>query len=270
MIKEDENRGSILTYHSIDSTGSVISTAPEIFRRQMQILREQNYTVLSLAAIAEILERKEKLPLRSVALTFDDGFRNFYETAYPILAAFELPATVFLVTDFCGGFNNWAGNPPQLPQGKLMSWREIKNLSARAIEFGAHTRTHPDLTGISEQNASREIIESKEIIEDRIGREVTAFSYPYGKFNVAVKKIAERNFRAAVSVKLGTVGSASERFALNRVDAYYLQDPRIFRLLSSRGFEHYLSFRQKMRDLKAKFSGEILFKNVRRKKEIFN
>ncbi len=245
------NKVPILTYHSIDESGSIISTAPEVFRRQMRHLSENDYQVVSLDALVKsVIENKTPSP-KTVALTFDDGFQNFYTTAFPVLEEYGFQATVFLVTDFCGKNNDWAGNPPNLPPSRLLSWQEIKELRDYGIEFGSHTRTHPDLTRISVAEATCETVESKAAIENALGTKVTTFAYPFGKFNMSVRAIAEKTFEAACSTNLGKMQGTSDYFSLERIDTYYLSNPKIFASLSSKTFDRYLRFRQSLRGFKS-------------------
>lgn len=245
------NKVPILTYHSIDESGSVISTAPEVFRRQMRHLSENDYHVVSLETLVKsVIENKTSSP-KTVALTFDDGFQNFYTTAFPVLEQYGFKATVFLVTDCCDNQNVWEADSPDIPTSKLLSWTEIKELHKCGIEFGSHTRTHPDLTRISNAAATREITESKAAIENALGAEVTTFAYPYGRFNTAVRAIAGKTFAAACSTNLGKIGRTSDFFSLERVDAYYLSEPKVFNSLSSKTFDRYLRFRQSLRQLKS-------------------
>ncbi len=94
----------VLTYHSIDNSGSVISTGPETFRKQMQILADADFNVVSLKTLGKSLLENAALPPKTIVLTFDDGFQNFYTTAFPVLNEYNFPATVFLITDYCGKF----------------------------------------------------------------------------------------------------------------------------------------------------------------------
>ena len=240
----------ILTYHSIDSSGSVISTSPDVFRRQIYFLGENGYNVVPLNAFISSLFENYPLPRKTIVMTFDDGFQNFYTTAFPILERYGFKATVFLVTDYCGKRNQWEINSPGIPLSSMLSWTEIRQLTECGIEFGAHTRSHPDLTGISLAEAEREIVESKDAIENALGCRVTTFAYPYGRFNRAVKKIAENNFQAAVSTVLGKARLNSDVFSLERIDAYYLSNPKIFSLMPSKTFDGYMRVRQAMRDVK--------------------
>ncbi|MGH9945833.1 MAG: polysaccharide deacetylase family protein, partial [Pyrinomonadaceae bacterium] len=160
-------------------------------------------------------------------------------------------ATVFLVTDFCGKYNDWAGNPRELPRSKLLSWQEIRELSEAGVEFGSHTRTHPDLRKLPPERVKNEMVESKSEIENILGCETTAFAYPYGRHNGTSRRIAEQAFASACSTKLGKVGVGSDRFCLERVDTYYLSNKKVFDSLPSRSFDRYLKFRSVMRDMKS-------------------
>src|SRR5512138_3597748 len=104
----------ILTYHSLDDSGSVISIAPRLFREQMKSLQTSGLPVVS-------LEQVRTAP-GSVALTFDDGYRNFLDCALPVLAEAGFPATVFAVTGFCGLVPGWSGQRASVPALPLMSW----------------------------------------------------------------------------------------------------------------------------------------------------
>lgn len=243
----------VLTYHSIDESGSVISTAPETFRRQMEHLFSNGYKTVSLRELTGDLSVKKTPPPKTVVLTFDDGFRNFLTEAFPVLEKYDFTATVFLVTDFCGKHNDWEGNPADLPRSNLLDWNEIKRLSEYGIEFGSHTKTHPDLTELSSEKAKAEIVESKSVIEDRLGEKVETFAYPYGKFDSETKRIAAQNYGAACSTNLGKIGFDSDPFALERLDTYYLSNPKVFKRLAARSFDRYMTFRQTMRAVKSAF-----------------
>ncbi len=240
----------ILTYHSIDLSGSVISTDSKTFRRQMKFLFDNNFKVISLKTFAEHHFENKPLPLKSIILTFDDGFQNFYTTAFPILQDYNFTATVFLITDYCGKFNDWSGNLPSLERSKLMDWNEIKELAKHNIEFGAHSLTHPNLTKISLAESEREIVESKLAIESQLGIEVSDFAYPYGISNSAIKLLTQKHFKSACSTRMGKVKSDDDIFALKRLDTYYLSNEKIFGSILSNNLDWYIGFRQIMRDFK--------------------
>lgn len=245
----------ILTYHSIDESGSVISTHPSVFRRQMQHLKDAGYRTITLGEMAERGKNLVSHSEKTVVLTFDDGFRNFYTDAVPILLRHGFRATVFLVTSFCGRHNDWAGNPADLPRSELLDWSEICELDANGIEFGSHTRTHPDLTRLSVEEMTSEMLDSKAEISDRLGREVSTFAYPYGRINSEARRVALDNFEASCSTNLGKVKARHDRASLNRIDTYYLSNQRLFEMMPTPAFDNYLRLRQAMRRVKSVLVG---------------
>jgi peptidoglycan/xylan/chitin deacetylase (PgdA/CDA1 family) len=233
----------ILTYHSLDESGSVISVRPAVFGRQMEALAASGARVVRLAEV-----RSGPGPV--VALTFDDGFENFAEVAAPLLARYRFPATVFLVTDYCGRQNDWPGQWAAAPRLPLMTWSRIQELSAAGIEWGGHTATHPDLSRLEAGRAREEMLTSKRRIEDATGRPVESFAYPYGAMNVEVRRLVAANFAVGCSTQLGYVGEDSPREALERLDVYYLAWPGMFRRLFGAATRSYLGLRGVLREWK--------------------
>lgn len=247
-------RVPILTYHSIDETGSVISTAAKTFRQQMKYLNDASWNVISLDDLVfSLVNRTPALP-KTVVLTFDDGFKNFYTEAFPVLEQYRFKATVFLVTDYCDRYNDWEGETKKITRNKLLSWQEIKELNRLGVVFGSHTRSHPDLRKISPDRVQQEMFGSRSAIEDALGCEVTTFAYPYGSYNTAVKQATEDAFKSACSTKLAKVQFGSDRFCLERVDSYYLSNEKFLPSLPSKSFDRYLKIRRFMRDFKSLIS----------------
>jgi hypothetical protein len=168
----------------------------------------------------------------------------------PVLREFSFTATVFLVTSKCGEFNDWSGNPRELPRTRLLSWDQIRQLSEDGIEFGSHTMTHPELTSVSQDASAIEIARSKRVIEDAIGKPVVSFAYPFGRFTSSVRRLVEENYATACSTNLGRVRPTSDMHALERIDAYYLSNPRSLEKLESRWMDSYFSFRQALRNVR--------------------
>ncbi len=138
----------VLTYHSLDDTGSVISTSPVVFRDQMMLLRERGFRAVSLADLFSYWEDGSQ-PERIVALTFDDGFRNAAQYAAPVLCELGFRATLFALPGLCGRENTWRGQLPGIPKLPLLSWAELAELARSCFEIGSHGLTHRDLTVLS-------------------------------------------------------------------------------------------------------------------------
>jgi peptidoglycan/xylan/chitin deacetylase (PgdA/CDA1 family) len=238
-----DSRRAILTYHSLDDSGSVISVPPAVFLRQLRALADSGITVARLAEL-------RSTPAPAVALTFDDGFQNFADTAVPALAQYGFPATVFVVTNHCGGKNDWSGQPPGIPRLPLMSWPVIQELSRAGVEFGAHSASHPHLLQLNDRDTREEILSSKHRVEEATGRPALAFAYPYGEMPERARAIVAEHFSAGCSTRLGWVSGNSRPEALERLDVYYLSALYFFRHLFGRPARWYLGLRGALREWK--------------------
>lgn len=234
---------AILTYHSLDNSGSVTSVAPDDFRQHMRILSQRGFTGISLSTLLDSWEKGSELPSRPVVITFDDGFANVLEHGAPVLSDLGFRATIFVVSGRCGQTNDWPqrSGTPRLP---LLSWSALMEMAAAGFEIGSHSVTHRLPTEISKAEAEREIVDSKATIEDRLGRAVQSFAYPFGLVDRASYDFVRRHFRAACGTKLAKTKSTSDRFDLPRLDVYYLRNPLAFRLFETLPGEFYLTLRR--------------------------
>ncbi len=240
---------AILTYHSLDESGSILSTPPRIFAEQMRILSELDVRVIPLGQVQHQLQ--PGLPPEClVAITFDDGFRNVYQHGFPALQRYGFPATVFLVTDHCERTNSWPSQPRFAERRPLLQWNEIREMSAAGIAFGSHTRTHPDLRTLPRVAAEEELVTSKKVIEDVIGRSVDTFAYPYGAYDDTIRRLAQAHFSLACATDLDFARTESDPFALERLDMYYLRRSVLFRRLFSSEIAAYIRSRRSIRELR--------------------
>jgi peptidoglycan/xylan/chitin deacetylase (PgdA/CDA1 family) len=237
----------ILTYHSIDDSDSVISISPEKFRSQMYHLREKNFNVISLKDITACLVEKVPFPSRSVVITFDDGFKNFYDIAYPVLKNLGFTATVFLVPGYCDKNNKWHNQPKGIPVLDLLDWEQVREMADNGIDFGAHTMNHVDLLNLTLEQAREEIVNSKRFIEKYLDKSVQFFAYPYGQLNNEIKAIVHDIFSGACSVELDLVDGNSDINALPRIEMYYFSNNNLFTWLGTSKFPFYIKIRNSMR-----------------------
>jgi peptidoglycan/xylan/chitin deacetylase (PgdA/CDA1 family) len=175
-----------------------------------------------------------------VAITFDDGYRNVLESAAPILRDHGFTATVYVVT-------GREADGPWRPEWPLLTWAEVESLTLAGYELGAHTVTHPPLAHISPREAEREMVQSQQEILRRTGQPARSLAYPYGDRSPALEAIARRHFETACGTMLGLAGAASNRFNLERVDAYYLNPPSLAARLATAPAQGYLITRRAMR-----------------------
>lgn len=246
MTRAVTSRSAILTYHSLDESGSVISVRPETFRQQMEALAAASVPVVPLKRIRE--------HPGAVAITFDDGFANFAEYAVPVLQRLSFPATVFVVSGHCGRLNDWPGQPPEIPRLPLMSWRVLRDLPP-AISLGAHTITHPDLRGLADRELARELREGRMEIEQETGRAADTFAFPYGAVDARTADAVRREFVMGCGTRLDFAGPAADPAALPRLDTYYLASAMWFSRLFGIPAMLYIALRRHLRDARAAAEG---------------
>ena len=278
---------AILMYHRVVPQRDIwflpYSITVSGFENQLIYLIKQ-YTLLSLDELVDHISERRPLPKKAVVITFDDGYKDNYTYAYPILKKYGVPATVFLITGHIGneelfwwdkithvlqhtmcdaleldeiGFYPLKTNgerlraastlvkklnglpepkknalierivdmsavniPAGLGKEMILSWDEVREMNHGGIAVGAHSLTHPILTNLPPEQAKREIIDSKKIIEEMVNQPVTAFSYPGGRFsNDTTSLLKEGGFRCALTSVPRMTNPESNPYELGRLVA---------------------------------------------------
>ena len=155
-----------------------MSMSPEKFDAQMRYLSENGYRAASLSEVLQDQRSGTSSRRKSVVITFDDGYLDNYETAWPILKKYGLTATIFLVADRIGKNNDWDQHAED-PSTRLMKLSEIHEMKQGGIEFGSHTLSHAALTRVDKSEAWRQIHDSRLVLTESIGMPIRFFSYPY-------------------------------------------------------------------------------------------
>ena len=239
----------ILMYHSISEGSGPNFLSPALFSTQMQWLK-RNAHVVPLESLVESLNCHNPLPPTTVALTFDDGFADFYSAAAPVLKQLELPSIVFFPPSLCGKKVPWIAEAKSL---KLMSWHQVRDLAKQGVSFGSHSMSHNDLTGSTESELHYETCESKRMIETETGQEVRFFCYPYGRNSIRTRRaVSDCYSGGACSTDLHVVDSAADRFALPRIDVHYLRSPALFQSMFTNRFLLYINARRILRNLRSR------------------
>jgi peptidoglycan/xylan/chitin deacetylase (PgdA/CDA1 family) len=206
----------ILYYHSVSDAPIRAAVAPAAFERQMQYLSRSPYRLLALGDAVRQLLAQGTLPPDSLAVTLDDGFADNYEQAFPLLSRYRIPATIFLTVGYIG-----TGRLPTLSRTehvpRPLDWAQVREMHAHGVEFGSHTMTHPMLSEVSLDEARRELVDSRRVLEDRLGAPAGLFCYPRGDFSEPVKQaVREAGYVAACSTLPGLNGRHPDLFALRR------------------------------------------------------
>ena len=206
VINKSENEGIHGTY-----------IYENIFREHLKYLKDNNFSVITFEDLNNIGWRnrfdKNK---KYIIITFDDGYVDNYELAFPILKEFNFKATIFLMGE--SSYNEWDVKADGEKSFPLMSVEMIKEMQDYGIEFGAHTFNHPKLNKLSNDEIKHQIVDVKKPLEEKIGREIITFAYPYGILNDYAKKMVEEaSYTFGVATDSGSVCLSDDLYQIRRI-----------------------------------------------------
>lgn len=196
----------VLTYHSItDQSGSEYAVNTGQFSKQMKYLHSHGYHSINLKQFDTYMKQGKPAADKLVLLTFDDGYSNNYEKAFPILEKYGYTATLFVITD-------WVNSKP------YMNWTQIKALEKAGWDIMPHSRTHPHLPLESKANQQQEIAGSKIAIERILKTDAFAFAYPYGhRSQTTMDVVQDSGYRYAFTFDDGITSSSQNPYLLKRL-----------------------------------------------------
>jgi peptidoglycan/xylan/chitin deacetylase (PgdA/CDA1 family) len=226
----------VLCYHAVSERWPAsLSVTPEAFERQLHLLCRRGFR-------GATFERAVSQPSygRTVAVTFDDAYLSVVQVAKPILDDVGFPSTVFVPTDFPSspgkpmawdGIDMWLDGPYER-ELRPMSWEQLAMLADAGWEIGSHTCSHPRLTSLTDEQLGGELIESRSIVAERLGRPCGTLAYPYGDHDERVLG-ATRTAGYSLAGTLPGRLSPVRRLAWPRVGIYHGDDELRFRLKAS-------------------------------------
>jgi peptidoglycan/xylan/chitin deacetylase (PgdA/CDA1 family) len=184
--QRSRERVVVLCYHSIHPTKSFASATPELFARHLDWLAESCHVVPLRAVAAGDTAAGRGGTRPTVAITFDDGYADNFEFAFPLLQARRIPATFFVTAGLADHDPRAVARMQQLRCSEYadvrpMEWTDLQTMHAAGMEIGAHTCTHPNLARLSRSAAADELGRSKAILEDRLGIPIRSMAFPFGK-----------------------------------------------------------------------------------------
>jgi len=197
----------ILTYHRFGYENDTLFVTPENFSKQMDYLKSKGYHVISLSELAEGIKNSRKFPHNTVVITIDDGYKDNFIYAYPILKKHNFPATIFIIPSHIGNKKDF------------MNWQNVKIMLRDKILIGAHTKNHAFLPSIKEKSVLWDEIKGcKNDIENITRCRIDHFCYPLGFFNDEVKRLVkEAGYMSACSTNRGRHRFNEDVYELNRV-----------------------------------------------------
>jgi peptidoglycan/xylan/chitin deacetylase (PgdA/CDA1 family) len=226
----------VLCYHSVHPHGSIATATPGVFEEHLAWLKE-NCDVISFSEVVPYLDRPPGIR-PAVSITFDDGYADNHEFAFPLLRKWQLPATFFVTaglperdTRVLARFRSFYGASSD--EIAPMGWSELLEMSQDGMEVGAHTYSHPNLARLGADELRKELTSSKAIIEDRLGRRVDTMAYPFGLArahvnNQVIEAVRDAGYESAASilyrdVRPGDAPHTIPRFFVKQDDAESLR-----------------------------------------------
>lgn len=164
----------IFVYHDIVTDESQIEyeymqTTQKVFEKQIQGLQKVGYHFITYEDLEKYKEGKEKLYKKSCIITFDDGYEGVYENAYPVAQKYNIPITMFIITD-------------NMETSGIITWEQAKKMKdSGLVTIASHSTNHPEFTSLSVDEAEENVNASYKIIDEKLGETKTKiFTYPYG------------------------------------------------------------------------------------------
>lgn len=206
-LKYNDKGIPVLMYHSIDyEKGNELRIPKEKFKEQMSLLKEKGYTTLTLDELYEFFVNNKPVPEKSIVITFDDGYVDNYNNAYPVLKEFNFNAVIFVITDNVDKIKNY------------LTSDQIVELTNNGIEVQSHTVSHEKLSTLNYNKQLETLKNSKEFLENLLDKQISYIAYPYGNWNDnTIKAVRESNYKMAFTTS-GTWSDKSDGiYTLDRV-----------------------------------------------------
>jgi peptidoglycan/xylan/chitin deacetylase (PgdA/CDA1 family) len=235
---------TILTFHSIDESGSVLSYSAKSFAKLLDALERCDIAIVDL----DTLLRSDSG--HAVTLTFDDGIRSVFTEALPILRSHSAPAHLFLTTGCVGGVNRWPSQPRSAPLFEMLRWSEVEALQAVGVRIEAHTFSHPDMRELSDDELQSECEMADETIVAKLGTRARYFAYPYGHSDARVRAFTRSRYEGSLAGGERALRGKEDSTHLPRLNSYYLRPEWTFRDMRSWRTRAYLAIRSGIRRLR--------------------
>lgn len=212
----------ILMYHSISATGGATCIDPVVFGEQMAAIARAGVPVITMDDYLAARRGDLQLEAYSIVITFDDGFRDFSTTAWPVLSDLNFRPIVYLPTGNMGRDESWEG--AHTPPRQLMSWHEVHQLHREGVCFGSHTVSHANLNTVSPEIAEAELKTARQVLEDQLGNQVVHFAPPYGLAGKNMQQAIARHYQTSVGTRLASASLGGDVLDLPRLEMFYFTD----------------------------------------------
>lgn len=205
----------VLNYHQVNDEEQNMLTVPtEEFNKQMQYLEDEGYHTINPDQLYMYVTEGTPLPTKPILITFDDGYKDNYTNAFPILKEHNFIATIFLVSDYMERFDNY------------LTWEQVEEMNEYGIYFGSHTLSHEELAPLSDEEAFRQLSQSKSVIEWRTLKWVEFIAFPCGTFtDNTLQQALKAGYKGGFTVRYDLTREGDFPFDMNRVPVFGHPNP---------------------------------------------
>ena len=218
----------VLMYHHVgrplENFDPDLTVSTQQFETHIRFLARRGYFGIRISDWLAWIQEAKPLPARPMLLTFDDAFEDLKDSVFPVLERYGFGGLVFVATNCVGKTNRW-DEPRGFTLRACLTAEQIQYWSAKGIDFGAHSRNHPDLTTLSESEVRDELAGSRADLEEIVGAPVISFAYPFGHYDDAAARCAQEQFALSFTTDDGLNNLRTDRSRLHRNMVYAWDTP---------------------------------------------
>ncbi len=212
-VQDDPRTVMVLNYHKVVDEHMSLSVPLADFEQHMKWLKEYGYTSITPEELYEFIVNGSELPEKPVLITFDDGYKDNYTNAYPIMKKYGFKGTIFVVTGFLGVYDNY------------MTWEQAKELADNGFSIESHTYSHKSMTEANDEEISKELTKSRDTIKNKLGIDADFMAYPTGTYNLHIAELVQKaGYKGAFTIKYDNVSRESNVYALERVPIFHTEN----------------------------------------------
>ena len=212
-VQDDPRTVMVLNYHKVVDEHMSLSVPLADFEQHMKWLKEYGYTSITPEELYEFIVNGSELPEKPVRITFDDGYKDNYTNAYPIMKKYGFTGTIFVVTGLLGVYDNY------------MTWEQAKELADNGFSIESHTYSHKSMTEASDEEISKELTKSRDTIKNKLGIDADFMAYPTGTYNLHIAELVQKaGYKGAFTIKYDNVSRESNVYALERVPIFHTEN----------------------------------------------
>lgn len=212
-VEQDNRAVLVLNYHKIANEHKSLSVTLDDFEQHMKWLQEYGFTCITPGQLYDFVANGADLPEKPVLITFDDGYKDNYTNAFPIMKKYGMKGTIFVVTGFLGVYDNY------------LTWDQAKELLEAGFNIESHTYSHKSMTEASDEDITKELVKSRQTIKEKLGIDSDFMAYPTGTYNLHIAELVkEAGYKGAFTIKYDNVSRDSNVYALERVPVFHTSE----------------------------------------------